>query len=238
MLAQIRNKELGIVELLSLGWNVFIKNLNAILIIIFLIDLPVEILEAAAITLSNQVIKVTIIFLFFWLRIIPLCLSGMAVIFIAERYIYGEKIRYDKALAKSFSRLNLGLFFLLRSGNIVSFFLLLLIIPGIIYWIKLYFVFHVCILRENASQSALRYSASLVKGRWFRSFFTIVSLIFIIFIPAFVIPIFLLSLLPLSPESPFTNFVYIVVSQMIFMLAFYLFTVVNTVFFLNLDYRK
>lgn len=238
MLAQIRNKKLGIVELLSFGWNIFIKNLDAILIIIFLIDLPVVLLNAAILTLNNQVIQLISFYFIGLLKSITLCLSGMAVIFIAERYISGKKIRYDKALRKSLSRLNFGLFLSFRSLNIVSLFLSLLIIPGIIYWVKLYFVFHACILRENVSQAALIYSISLVKGRWIRSFFTIISLIFIIFVPVIIILMFVQTLLLQSPESPSANFVYSVVNQIIFMLAFYFFTVVNTVFFLNLDYRK
>ncbi len=234
MLAKIRNKELGIVELLSLGWNVFIKNIDAILMIIFLIDLPFILLEMAARTFGNQeTILITIYFLSLF-RVIPLCLSSMAVIFIAERYIYGEKTRYDKALAKSFSRLNSGLFLCLKSYNILLLSFYLLIIPAVIYWIKLYFIHYACILRLNNSQSAVRYSISLVKGRWIKSFFTIISLIFIIFVPAILILICLSPLLSQNPESPSTQFVY----DIVFLLEFYLFTVVNTVFFLNLDYRK
>ncbi len=234
MLTKIRNRELRIIELLSLGWNIFIKNIDTILMIIFLIDLPVSLVSTTAETLNYREIS----HLINYLTWIPLCLSGMAIIFIAERYIHGEKIQYSTALAKSFSRLGSGLSVSFNSNLIVFFSLFLFIIPGIIYWIKYYFVFHACVLREYDSKSALDYSSSLIKDRWVRSFFTIISLIFIIFFPAFLITTLLSLLWFQSPESSSANFVYVVICQMILMLTFYLFTVVNTVFFLNLDYRK
>ena len=92
MIATIRNRELGIVELLSLGWNVFINNLGAILMIIFLIDLPVILFYTTVQTLIYQEIDYFIRILFS----IPLCLTGMAVIFIAERYILSKKNNIGK----------------------------------------------------------------------------------------------------------------------------------------------
>ena len=143
---------------------------------------------------------------------------------------------------KSFSRLSSGLAVGFNSGLIVYVLFLFFIIPGIIYWIKYYFAFHACILREKGSKSALDYSSSLVQGRLFRSFFTIIYLIFIIFVPAILVGILVIiclsPVLPQNPDSPYANLVYGVVFQIILMLAFCLFTVVNTVFFLNLDYRK
>ena len=236
MIATIRNRELGIFELLSFGWNIFINNLDAILMIIFLIDLPVSLFSTIAQTLDYREIPIPIVINI--LISYTLCLSGMAVIFLAEQYISNEKIQYSKALKKSFSRLGFGWAAGFKSSWIVLFLLFFFIIPGIIYWIKYYFVFHACILREKGSTSALAYSSSLVKGRLFRSFFTIISLIFIIFLPAILVNICLSYLLPQNSEILYTNLVYNVLFEMIFMLAFYFFTVVNTVFFLNLDYRK
>ncbi len=234
MLTKIRNIELRMVEILSFGWNVFIKNLDTILMIIFLIDLPASLFYNTVEKLNNP----AIIHIINLSLVIPLCLSGMAVIFIAERYISGEKIRYGTALKKSFSRLDSGYKVALSSCVIVLFLSLFFIIPGIIYWIKYYFVFHACVLRGNVSKSALDYSSSLIKGRWVRSFFTIIFLMFIIFVPVCIIIICLSVLLLQSPENPYANFVGSIVGDMILKLAFYLFTVVNTVFFLNLDYRK
>lgn len=238
MISELRNKEFGIIELIARGWKVFKDNFISILIIALIINLALLLTIIVVVYANDQLLSIDVLNL---LNYIASLISGMAVIFIAERYICGKKIGYRKALAKSFSRLISAFVVSINAGFIILVLSLLLIIPGIIFWIKYYFIFHACVLRENNSNdhnSALDYSSSLVKGRWLRSFSTIISLIFIIFVPAFLIRMSLLPLWLQNLENLSAFLVYFVVGQMSFTLTFYFFTVVNTVFFLNLDYRK
>jgi len=239
MLAELKNKELGIIPLMSLALDVYQKNFKVLLAVVTTIYLPIVMINSILIYLSvdnpnsltprivNQIAYSSAI-IFSLFSIIPLHFAIMATTLIVERYVLGEKITYAASLKKSFSRL--WSFSLLGVSVFIKFYLrvFLLIIPGIIFFVNCYFFSHAFILRDQRGKAALSYSRALVKGHWWKVFLTYITLMFIVFGSSLIT----LHILPAK------HIIALLVRTIVAIFINSYFFVLNTLLFLNLDYRK
>ncbi|MBW4446630.1 MAG: hypothetical protein KME38_07070 [Spirirestis rafaelensis WJT71-NPBG6] len=240
MIYELKNKELGIVRLLSISLDVYLKNIRFILAIIVTINLPIAILNKIVSFLSNDLKETAnweiLIFVYIldFLLIIPRSLPEMAVVLMVERYLIGEKTNFFTTLKRVFSYLLKFNCLKLKVSLGVFLGFLLFVIPGIIFSTNYYFLPQSFILRDQRGKAALSYSEFLVKGNWWKVFLFGINQILISFGLYFI-----KSHISEALTFNFINyFIKLIVGNMISYLISSLFYVVNTLLFLNLDYRK
>jgi hypothetical protein len=219
--------------------DVYQKNFKVIIAVVATVYLPIVIIgnillflsfdnpNSLTPTLVNPIAYLAMM-VFSLFGIVPLHFAIMATTLIVERYVLGEKITYAASLKKSFSRL--WSFSLLGVSVFIKFYLRLfiLIIPAIIFFVNCYFFSHAFILRDQRGNAALSYSRALVKGHWWKVFLTYITLMFIVFGSSFIT----LHILPTK------HIVALLVRAIIATLEYSFIFVINTLLFLNLDYRK
>lgn len=232
MFSELRNKEFGLIDFLLTGLSIFKLNFSTILIITLLVDLPFSLFRILGLMagVSSSLFKLGGL-LSIW--------TSMAVMFIVERHVFGEKVVFGAALKKAGSRYGIAL----KSSILYSFAvvlrLLLLIIPGIIYAVNITFLLQAVILREQGWKSAFTYSRNLVKGSWWKVFLTFLTLFFVLYyFPSIIVSYIAERLIEVSGKETSLRITIAVASNLISSLLYYLFTVSETVYFLNLDYRK
>ncbi|MDP3793544.1 MAG: hypothetical protein Q8R07_02210, partial [Candidatus Uhrbacteria bacterium] len=108
--------------------------------------------------------------------------------------------------------------------------LLLFIIPGFIYSVFWGFATYAVILNDKSGREALRYSKSIVKGRWWKTFWYNIVFVFLMLLTTFVAG----GILGFLPDRG----VFGIISDTLIDVAFAFFTVVLTIFFINFDHTK
>ncbi|NEO01647.1 MAG: hypothetical protein F6K50_41565 [Moorea sp. SIO3I7] len=97
ILSKLKNRKLGLIELMSMGFEVYIKNLKPILLIFSTIYLPfLIILSGRQFLLSNNPLESIFVFsLFIWKNIyfIPIAI-------ITNNYVYGRHYNYQSVFKK------------------------------------------------------------------------------------------------------------------------------------------
>lgn len=228
---RIRTTEFKLGDILSGGWTVFRGRFITILAIILIIYIPINIIlsflpiEDQGLQGLRQYWQIAQV-----LEMLFGVLATMAIAFVVERSLNGEDIGYRGALRQSFSRWGSVIGTSILAGLIILGLTLLLIVPGIIWFIYYTFIEYVVILRGKGGKTALDYSKSLVRGHWWKVFGITLLFTILTFISYWIVG------LPFwfAPENVLTE----VISGTLGDIVAALFTVALVVFFLNLDYLK
>lgn len=171
---EIYNKEYSIGKILSESWRKFKENFRLILLITLIIYIPINII-VAFIPINTLMEQKGILQGFRTYMEVILALEGligiiatMAIAYAIKNKIDGRSISIGEALKKSFSRWGAAIGTNIILGIFLWGLTLLLIIPGIIYYVYWLFVLYVVILQDKSGKSALDYSKTIVKGRWWK----------------------------------------------------------------------
>jgi hypothetical protein len=178
ILSELQTKKLGLIDLLSIGYYIFFKNLKSILGIICVTLLPIQVLYLGV----NELFKVGAISttLYFFSSLVFLIAFPIAsyvyytaVAVITEHFVYGtEKHKNVRKLLSS----RLMPMLLLSFEYTINYLLrsLLFVIPGIIYSINNLYSGLALIVRDQRGKAAFTYSKAIVKGNWWKVFFFII----------------------------------------------------------------
>ncbi|MDZ7959529.1 MAG: hypothetical protein RMY34_16880 [Aulosira sp. DedQUE10] len=174
-----------------------------------------------------------------------------AVITIVEQYVINGKANPISALKRAFSKWSkflwkenktnweamIALAFFFASDYLANIFPfnLLLLIPGYIFLVRIFFIMEARYLRDLDIDSADIYSKSIVQGRWKKVFFIITSLAINNYLLAVLFAITLNLLAEIIPAiKPGVDMTFYFIRTLINDIWF----IVGTLLFLNLEYRK
>jgi len=222
--------ELSIGSILSKAWDSYTSHFQLFLAIILSIYVPINLVLSF---LPNEASMEN--FMMQWRVIQALegligIIATMAIAYAVKNILDKKEITFGQALTKSASRWGAAI----GTGIILGFCLLgltlLLIIPGIIFYIYWMFSIFVVVLMDKSGKDAMDYSKSLVKGRWWQVFgYTVLFSLLGIIVGVFASIPFLFM-----PEGIVTTFI----DNMVFDILMAYFTIVSVVFFLELDATK
>ena len=232
---EIKNRTFNIGDILSLSWQIYLKNIKPLVIIVLVVYFPLQIINLLIpydIILIKygengvQLVQTIFRFINLFIRFIGM----IAIILIASGDVQDIFYTHKQALKESISIWGKLLATSFLGGLIIIGFTLLLVIPGIIRSVQYAFVSFIVILRNINGKAALDYSKQLVEGQWWRVFGTN----FIIQIIAYPIGLILGLIFYVIPNVFFTELVVYTFAEVVDVF----FTVALTVFFLNIDYLK
>jgi len=225
-------------EILRQSWRYFCSNFWLILAVTLIVYLPTYLFEGfilygawakwfgSRFNLFWEIIRFLLIFIRF--------IASIAVIYIIETAVLGKSITLRGTMQFSLSRWGAYIGTFILYSIFLGGLLLLFIIPGIIFFVYWIFAFNVVVLRGLIGKAALDYSRDIVRGRWKKIFG--IFLLTILMGLSISIPIHFI----LQSESH-----YGISYRMLWVFlntlencCFAFFTVVETILFLNLDYRK
>lgn len=235
ILSELQSRKLGLIELLSMGFDVYLKNIKLFLITYLTIIAPfaivVDVLQAyIAIPLFALLWYLSFLI---YLSIFPPALL-VALSLITENLVLSKETNFKNVIQLLLSRLLALIGLNIRFGVILFFRSLLLIIPGIIYGVNNGYYGLAFVLRDQRGRAAFAYSRSIVKGNWWKVFFFGFLNFFVLF---GLLTIFnkLFSFIPIINSSAvlmlvipdiLTGFINVAISVGVILL------------FLNLDYQK
>ncbi|QQG46128.1 MAG: hypothetical protein HYY55_04175 [Candidatus Niyogibacteria bacterium] len=233
---EIYNKEYTIGKILSESWKKFKENFQLILLITLVVYIPVNIILAFIPidalmeqwgTLRGFKIYMKVIQIFEGLIGI---IASMAIAYIIKSKIDGQTISFGQALKKSMSRWPAAIGTNILFGIFLLGLTLLLIIPGIIYYVYWSFVLYIVVLQDKSGKSALDYSKAIVKGRWWKvaGYSLVFGLLGLIVGVIAGVPYWFL------PD----NFATSIATDTLIDVVYSFFTVVSIIFFINFDSTK
>lgn len=192
----LTQREYTLGELLSNSWNLFTNNFWLIVTIMLIVYLPLNIISSIfSFENINNLSEAVVPFIVLILMVFAGSIGTMAIAYIVDRKIEKQDVTFKEALHKSLFKWPVAagtsvLMFIFLIG--LSF---LLLIPAIIFWLYWSFAIYAVVLRDKSWKSALDYSKSVVKGKWWKVFGTLLVLgiiylpfIFVIQIPVHLIP--------------------------------------------------
>ncbi len=240
---EIYKKEYSIGQILSESWKKFIQKFQLILLVTLAIYIPINIIlffvpfDALLEQMGGiQGFRI-------YMKIIQILegligiIATMAIAYIVKQKIDGKTINFKEALKKSLSRWPAAIGTNIILGIFLLGLTLLLIVPGVIYYVYWIFVIYVVILHDKSGKNALDYSKSIVRGRWWKvlgyslifGILTLIASLSIGFVEGIILGFlpenFVISIFEILLDS-FTDF----------LLAY--FTVVSVIFFINFDSTK
>lgn len=236
ILIELQTKKLGLMELLSMGFEVYLRNFKFILMVylttsllptVFFISLT-DLQKLGLLPIGTySILSLICNFILFFSN----CIYGILISVITEHSVLGQKIKYRNLL-----KILLSNFMTLMCLNIkfiiIYSFRLLLLIPGLIYLVNNAYFGLAFILRDQRGKAAFAYSRHIVKGNWWKVFFFYILIFFV----ASGLPIILTKIFNLIP---FIN------SFEVSLLSYTLSGIVSIgpgiggiLLFLNLDYCK
>ncbi|MBD2677507.1 MULTISPECIES: hypothetical protein [Nostoc] len=172
-LSELQSRKLGLLELISIGFDLYLKNFTLFLGI-YCIALPFSAIILVGSTgafSSNPILLILYVLFYLFYLIVVIPGYGAAYSIITEGLILGQRpqieVIFRRILAAILPLVGLNL----RFGINYFFRFLLLAIPGIIYLVNNGFYTTAFILRDQRGKAALEYSKTLVKGNWWRVFF-------------------------------------------------------------------
>jgi hypothetical protein len=239
---KLKNPQLEVGDYFDIGWKIFKDNISSFLILALVIDLPLAILELFAFVPGYENTEVTaetsrFILAFTILNMISSVFGFVCCFIITELAVFNRPIEIVSVIKQGLSRLAPSLFVFIVMVILMLIGLLLFILPGIYIAYLLHFSLNAVALRGRGLD-ALSYSRDLVKGQWWKILWRSLSISLVFGIISLVLLVFfgfgtiVLSVIPLGAE-----FVSVVESVVIGLLS-YLFYVVTTTFFLNVDYVR
>jgi hypothetical protein len=228
LLDHINQREFGLSDVIKNGWSVFCQQFKTIAILMLIVSLPVSIINYV---MPEHILKLN--YVEYSITIVELFLSiigELGIIFLVDNVLKKEPVQmgWGDAINKSLTRFGTCAITSLLAGLIILGFCLLFVIPAIIPIVNYIFIMQVVALRGLRTKNALKYSRSLVKGRWWKIFW--INLV--LFLMVMVI-------------SSLLEYVSIVLPK-VFKIAIYAvsniveggFTVATTILFLNLEYMS
>ncbi len=237
MKQEIYKKEYTIRKIISESWKKFEENFYLILLITLAIYIPINIIlyfvpidalieQQGALRGIRTYVKIIQI-----LEGLIGIIATMAIAYVIKTKIDGKTVSFGQALKKSLSRWPVAIGTNIMLGIFLLGLTLLLIIPGIIYYVYWIFVLYIVVLHDKSWKSALDCSKAIVKGRWWKV--AGYSLVFALF--SFIVGI-IVGIIPywFLPENFLTS---IFSDTLIDIVASY-FTVVSVIFFINFDSTK
>ncbi|MDJ0676828.1 MAG: hypothetical protein QNJ36_15855 [Calothrix sp. MO_167.B42] len=203
ILNELQSRRLGLIELLSMGLELYFKNIKLFLIAYCIILVPFGIV---ADTLQAYINLSPLLFLlwFFLILIYGTIFAPayqVAASIITENLLLGRKTQINRVMKTILSCLLPLICLNIRFS--VNYFLrsLLLFIPGIIYAINNTYYSLAFILRDQKGKAAFAYSRAIVKGNWWRVFFFLFLIVFVVFGGLAIFQKFF-SLIPIINSSP------------------------------------
>jgi uncharacterized membrane protein len=227
MLKAIQEREFSFSDVVAKGWLIYSQQFKAIVMITLIVYIPINIIlyMVAGYMKSFQDFMNVIKILEGLFGVIAM--MGIAVVVdLAIQNNDNLPISWGAALSKAFSRWGSCLTTSILGGIIILGLTFLLIIPGVIWSIYYIFIIQIVALRELGGKTALNYSKSLVKGRWWKTFG-------IVFVLASINGGIGLGIGYLSTSLP--GSISIITDTLIDIIAAF-YTVATTILFLNLDY--
>lgn len=230
MTQEIYQKQFSIGRILSESWKMFIENFQVILIITLVVYIPINIiLSLVPIDDSMEGFKL-------YLRIMQILegligiIATMAIAYAIKNKLEGKVVNAAEALKKALSRWGAAVGTNIMLGIFLLGLTLLLIVPGIIYYVYWIFVSLVVVLNDKSGKDALDYSKKIVEGRWWRvaGYSIVFAMLGIIVGVVVSIPYWFL------PE----NFLINIVTDTLIDILFSFFIVALTIFFINFDATK
>ncbi|NEO76894.1 hypothetical protein [Moorena sp. SIO4G3] len=234
-LSKLQSRKLGLIELISMGFDVYLKNLKPILLLFCTIYLPLLII-LSALNPENQNNPSGWFLAFFVVVSIVVNLAGIiyiiALSLITENYLHGRDTSYQSAVQKIVSSLLplVGLVLRFWINYLLRF--MLLIIPGIVYAVNNQYYGLAFILRDQRGKDAFDYSRSIVEGNWWKVLF----FIFLSVLSALGCQFILNSVLSNIPVMK--NFWDDLLSVILPKFIVIGIAIGNILLFLNLDYQK
>ena len=241
ILEKLERKELNLFSLLINSYIFFTRNFLIILLIALIVNLPFCFLQEAIFPFAELGNPENLAPSFYFNGFVLLLTmpAQIAVIVHAENKLNSQNVGVFGLLRRGFSRWGsfFGTNWLVGWG--IMFRLILLIVPAIIYGVRVSFTEQACALREIGGGTAIEYSKSLVQGRFWK--------IFIVFILLFINTIFVSSIIHeilnhlsilLPPNLPNQIFFLGVFSYFVDVLIRYFWSVFSTLLFINLEYCK
>ncbi len=182
ILSQLQSRKLGILELVSIGFDLYFKNFRLFLGFSWIVLLSGTILTLFFISLessfSNSIVTILFILFFFFYLVVVVPIYTAAMSIITEDLVLGKRPQLQLVLRRTPSFILPLTWLNIRFGTNYLLRCLLLFIPGIIYLINNGFYATAFILRDQRGRAAFEYSKTLVKENWWRvfSFYLIVGL--------------------------------------------------------------
>lgn len=230
MKAEIYQHQFSIGKILSMSWNLFKENFKSIFFITLIIYIPINFILffvpiGEGVSGLKQYMNVARL-----LESLIGIISTMAIAYIIKNRIDGTLIDFKAGLQKAFSSWASAIITSLLLGIFVLGLSLLLIVPGIIYYVFWSFALFVVVLKGISGNKALDYSKTIVEGRWWTVFGYSIAFGLLSAAVAFVAG-FLTIFLP-------GNIVTTVLGDTLIDLVLSFFIVVSTIFFINFDATK
>jgi hypothetical protein len=173
ILSELQSRKLGLLELISIGFDLYFKNFRLFLGL-YCILLPFSIIilfSNLGLSSSNPVLPILyfLFYLFYFIVVIPSYTAAISIII--EGLVLGERPQLQVVVRRIFSCILPLIGLNLRFS--INYFLrfILFIVPGIIYVINNGYYATAFILRDQRGNAAFEYSKTLVKGNWWKVFF-------------------------------------------------------------------
>lgn len=177
MMKNIYKDDLTFFEINSLWFKIFTDNIKNILLITALIYIPISIalyyLSGALLNSPDVSLKdfTNYMRIAGWLENLIWVIASIFVIFLVQSSLTNEIKTFKELFNRAISKWGISAWANIMYGIWVWLLTLLLIIPGIIFWILWIFFLQVLLLKENFTPSkALDYSKKLVKPIWWEIF--------------------------------------------------------------------
>ncbi len=240
---EIYKKEYSIGQILSESWKRFTQNFQIILLVVLVVYIPINMIlffvpfDALLEQMGElQWFKayIRIVQILEWLIGI---IATMAIAYIVKQWIDGENVSFKEAIKKSLSRWFFAVWTNILLGIFLFLLTLLLVIPGVIYYVYWIFVIQVVVLHNKSWNDALDYSKNIVKGRWWKVLGY--SLVFgtLMIIASLSIGLLEGIILGFLPENFVISIFEVLLDSFTDFLLSY-FTVVSVIFFINFDSTK
>lgn len=240
---KLEKQELEILDLFTISFSIFKINFKNFLLIALLCAMPIIILSIyfppsifnpEEIQTISQVIEwlkqqigkgfyINSIASWFFNTI-----STLAISILVEAIVYNRIRSASWAISKSFRVLIPVIITSIIYSIFVFIGLVAFIIPGIILIVFFMFVNNICMLRHTWGINALRYSTSLVRKKFFKSFF-IIMFIFL-FENMFIISF------PSAPIDTRDGVLYYALSMILLHIFDTYFKIIISLYFLNIDF--
>lgn len=234
---EILRQPLSLGSVLKEAWTIFLDNFKSILIITLIFAIPLGFIEVYYFPSEEQLFEFGLKHFFFYGFVVPLLLgfisvlSILSIVFITEKTLHSEKINYKKALYLSFMKWVDAIKTDFVASVIFLLAMVLLIIPAVIVGVYMALSTQVVALRNKDGMAALRYSESLIKGRWWKIFGYFMIFYFFSIVPSVVLEM----ILELFSKSLVVQLVSYIVEDILYSL----FVIIpSTIIFLNLDHKK
>ncbi|MFA5051564.1 MAG: hypothetical protein WC544_00695 [Patescibacteria group bacterium] len=173
-IGDIRRRELTLSEIISGAWQIFSEHLQAIILIALVIFLPLNIIsaympgnnvDANDITNGTMVMELVVSLA---LLLVAGVLAPAAIAYIVSMHLENKPVDFKTAFRFALTR---WLPLIGTTLLLVAFLLgltFLLVIPAVIFGFYWAFTTYIVVLKSKSGLDAIRYSQSIVRGRWWK----------------------------------------------------------------------